>query len=190
MPEVNIMQATVGACRPVIQPVSMLDTRACPKLMQFVFNDFLANTKVDKVLLSASWKDEDIPMLSTTLDLLKQKGIDVIVLGPIVEYDSALPRLLADEILHNKPSTASAMRTPGIHERDQALSRIVTAKGASYISVYDQVCHNGRCDEFAEGDIPMQFDAGHLTAQGSIEVGRRLSISIVGKQAEMNHASN
>jgi hypothetical protein len=82
------------------------------------------------------------------------------------------------------------MRTPGIHERDQALNRIVTAKGASYISVYDQVCHNGRCDEFAEGDIPMQFDAGHLTARGSIEIGRRLAVSIVGKQTEMSHASN
>ncbi len=190
MPEVNIMQATVGACRPVIEPVSMLDTRACPKLMQFVFNDFLANNRVDKVLLSASWKDEDIPALSATLDLLKQKGIDVTVLGPIVEYDSALPRLLADEILHNKPSTASAMRTPGIQERDRVMSRIVTAKDATYISVYDQVCHNGSCDEFAEGDIPMQFDAGHLTAQGSVEVGRRLSISIVGKRAETKHASN
>ena len=39
------------------------------------------------------------------------------------------------------------------------------------------VCRDGRCDEFAEGDIPMQFDAGHLTAQGSLEVARRLSAS-------------
>jgi peptidoglycan/LPS O-acetylase OafA/YrhL len=190
MPEANIMQASVGACRPVIQPVSMLDSRACPKLMQFVFNDFLANNTVDKVLLSASWKDEDIPALSATLDLLKRKGIDVIVLGPIVEYDSALPRLLADEILYNKPATASAMRTPGIRERDRAMRQIVTAEGATYISVYDQVCRNGRCDEFAEGDIPMQFDAGHLTAQGSVEVGRRLSLAIAGKRAEIDHAAN
>jgi hypothetical protein len=190
MPDVNIMQATVGACRPVIQPVSMFDTRACPKIMQFVFNDFLANHKVDKVLLSATWKDEDIAALSTTLDLLKQRGIDVIVLGPIVEYNSALPRILADEILHNNPAIASAMRTPGIHERDRAMSRIVTARGAGYISVYDQVCHNGRCDEFAEGDIPMQFDAGHLTEEGSVEVGRRLSFLIAGKRAEVDHVSN
>jgi peptidoglycan/LPS O-acetylase OafA/YrhL len=190
MPGVNIMQASAGACRPVIQPVSMLDTRACPKLMHFVFDDFLANNKVDKVLLSASWKDEDIPMLSNTLDLLKGKEIDVTVLGPIVEYDSPLPRLLADEILHNKPSTANAMRTPGIHERDRELRRIVTAKGAAYISVYDLVCRNGHCDEFAEGDIPMQFDAGHLTKKGSVEVGRRLSMSILGKRAELDHASN
>ena len=55
------MQATASACRPAVMPVSRLDTRACPKLMQFVFNDFLVNNKVDKILLSASWKDEDIP---------------------------------------------------------------------------------------------------------------------------------
>jgi peptidoglycan/LPS O-acetylase OafA/YrhL len=190
MPEVNIMQATASACRPGIEPVSMLDTRACPKLMKFVFNDFLVNNKVDKVLLAASWKDEDIPILSTTLDQLKLQGIDAVVLGPIVEYDSPLPRLLADEILRNKPSTASAMRTPGIPERDRALSRIVAAKGATYISVYDLVCRNGYCDEFAEGDIPLQFDAGHLTAEGSVEVGRRLSNTIVGRRAEVNHVVN
>ena len=28
--------------------------------MHFVFNDFLVNNKVDKVLLAASWKDEDL----------------------------------------------------------------------------------------------------------------------------------
>ena len=81
--------------------------------MQFVFNDFLVNNKVDKVLLAASWKDEDIAALSATLETLKARGLDVTVLGPIVEYDSALPRLLADEILHNSPSIASAMRTSG-----------------------------------------------------------------------------
>ena len=190
MPEVNIMQATASACRPAILPVSLLDSRACPKLMQFVFNDFLVNNKVDKVLLAASWKDEDIPGLSATLETLKLRGIDVIVLGPIVEYDSALPRLLADEILHNKPSIASAMRTPGIHERDRTLSRIVAAKDATYISLYDLVCRNGHCDEFAEGDIPLQFDAGHLTARGSVEVGRRLSVSITGKRAEAGDDTN
>ena len=45
------MQATASACRPAVMPVSLLDTRACPKLMQFVFNDFLAHNKVDKISL-------------------------------------------------------------------------------------------------------------------------------------------
>ena len=121
---------------------------------------------------------------------MRSRGIDVTVLGPIVEYDTALPRLLADEMLHHSPDIASATRTPGIHERDLVLGRMVTARGATYVSVYDAVCRNGRCDEFADGDIPLQFDAGHLTAQGSVEVGRRLSTFFVGKLARADDASN
>ena len=155
MPEVNIMQATASACRPAIS--AGLDARN-PRLSKAHAVRFQRLSCEQQgrqgSALPHHGRTRIIPALSATLDLLKRKGIDVIVLGPIVEYDSALPRLLAEEILHNKPSTASAMRTPGIHERDRAMSRIVTAKGATYISVYDQVCRNGRCDEFAEGDIP------------------------------------
>ena len=145
--------------------------------MDLVFNNFLVSNKVDKVLLSASWKDEDLPILSTTLDILKSRGIDVTVLGPIVEYDTALPRLLVDEILLDNPSHARARRRPGVRERDLAMRSRVTAQGTTYVSVYDAMCRNDRCDEFAEADVPMQFDAGHLTAKGAAEVGRRLAVS-------------
>jgi hypothetical protein len=188
MPDVNVMQATASACRPAVMPVSRLDTRACPKLMQFVFNDFLVNNKVDKILLSASWKDEDMPGLIDTLEALKARGFDVAVLGPIVEYDGALPRLLVDGILRNRP-VAQGMRTSGISERDQAMRQAVMAKGATYLSVYDSVCREGHCDEFAGGDVPLQFDAGHLTAQGSLQVARRLSAA-VRTSGGTRHASN
>jgi hypothetical protein len=158
--------------------------------MQLVFDDFLVNNKVDKILLAASWKDEDLPILSATLEILKSRGFDAVVLGPIVEYDSALPRLLVDEILHNDPSIAGTMRKAGVRERDRAMRRLVTDRGATYVSVYEAVCRNDRCDEFAEGDIPLQFDAGHLTAKGSIEVGRRLSASFVRKLARVDDVPN
>ena len=51
---------------------------------------------------------------------------------------------LTEEILHNNPAIARTMRTPGIRERDRAMRRIVTAKGATYLSVYDSVCRDGR----------------------------------------------
>jgi peptidoglycan/LPS O-acetylase OafA/YrhL len=189
MPDVNVMQATASMCRPAISDVSVLETRACPKLMHFVFNDFLANNKVDKVLLSASWKDEDLPDLLVILETLKARGFDVAVLGPIVEYDSALPRLLTEEILHNNPIIARTMRTPGIRERDRAMRRIVTGSGATYVSVYDSVCPGGLCDEFANGDIPLQFDGGHLTAEGSVKIAQRLSMSFR-QTVGSNHVSN
>ncbi|WP_291870059.1 acyltransferase family protein [Bradyrhizobium sp.] len=190
MPAVNIMQATASACRPAVLPVSRLDTRACPKLMQFVFDDFLVGNRVDRILLAGAWKDEDVPALIDTIEVLKSRGFDVAVLGPIVEYDGALPRLLADEILRNSPSIASRTRTAGIRERDRALGRIVAAKGATYLSVYDAVCRGAFCDEFAEGDVPLQFDAGHLTAKGSEVVGRRLSAGLAGQLARAGHVSH
>jgi peptidoglycan/LPS O-acetylase OafA/YrhL len=191
LPQVNIMQATASACRPSAEPIGLLDSRACPRLMQFVFNEFLVDNRVDRILLAASWKDEDIPALAGTLETLKSRGFEVTVLGPIVEYDRALPWLLAEQVLRGDPSIAGAMRTPGIFERDRILRRIVADKGATYLSVYDSVCHDGRCDEFAGGEIPLQFDAGHLTAAGSLEVGRRLSAFFVGnKLARANDASN
>ena len=190
MPEVNLMQATASLCRPAIMAGSRYDTPVCRTLMEFVFSDFLVHNKVDGVLLAASWKDEDLPVLSATLQLLKARGIDVTVLGPIVEYDAALPRLLVDGILHDTPSIASAKRTPGIRERDLAMKRMVTATGATYLSVYDAICRDNRCDELVQGNIPMQFDAGHLTAEGAIEVGRRLSAAFARKHARATDVSN
>ena len=69
------------------------------------------------------------------------------------------------------------------------MRRIVTAAGASYVSVYDSVCRNGICDEFALGDIPLQFDAGHLTAEGSVKIAQRLSASFR-RTVGANHAAN
>ena len=183
MPEVHLMQASASACRPALQPEGVVDARACPRLMHFVFDDFLKAHHVDRVLLAASWKDEDLPALAGTIDSLERRGLQVTVLGPIVEYDAALPRLLADQILHRNPDAAQAKRTDGIRERDQAMRRMVTARGATYLSVYDAVCRDGRCQEFATSDVPMQFDAGHLTAEGSLEVARRLATSFGRKVA-------
>ncbi len=172
--DVNLMQASASTCRPVIPPRALFDVTFCPRIMRFVFEDFLVAHKVDRVLLSASWKDEDMPALARTLEVLEARGLDVIVLGPIVEYDRALPRLLADEIRYRAPSLANAMRTAGIADRDRRLAELVASKGARYVSVYNAVCPNGACIEYAKGDIPLQYDAGHLTAEGSMTVAQLL----------------
>jgi hypothetical protein len=92
--------------------------------------------------------------------------------------------------MRGDPAIAGAMRTPGIRERDRAMAKLVTAKGATYVSVYDAICLGGGCDEFVDRDVPMQFDAGHLTAQGSIEIGQRLKASFVRILARADHAPN
>ena len=171
---VNLMQATVTMCRPVRVELAALDSRKCAQLMHFVFDDYLLNEKVDKVLLAASWKQEDMPKLAATLDYLKEHGIAAAVFGPIVEYDYALPRLLADSIRYNDPQLVDRERTAAVPVLDRRMRMLVTGKGVTYVSTYDAMCKSGTCDKFVVGNIPFQFDAGHLTAEGSIALAEKL----------------
>ena len=170
LPDVNVMQATASMCRPIAQDPGGFAITFCPRLMDLVFDDFLVRQRVDRVLLSAAWRDADLRGLAHTLDVLRERGIDVVVLGPIVEYDRPLPRLLADEMRYNQPTLAAANRTAAIQGRDRELAALVATKGARYISVYDVVCPKGTCWEYADRGVPLQFDAGHLTAEGSMKV--------------------
>ena len=174
LPDVNLMQASMMLCRPVLMEVNAFDFRKCPRLMHFIFDDYLMKEKVDKVLLAASWKDEDVPKLDATLDYLKEHDIDAVVFGPIVEYDYALPRLLADAIRYHDPQLADRERTAAVPLLDRRMRMLVTGKGIPYISTYDEMCKGGTCAKLVDGDVPYQFDAGHLTAAGSIALAEKL----------------
>jgi len=174
LPDVNLMQATMMLCRPVRTEVAAFDFRKCPRLMHFIFDDYLTRENVDKVLLAASWKSEDLPKLEATLDYLKERNIEAVVFGPIVEYDYALPRLLADAIRYHDPQLADRERTAAIPVLDHRMRMLVTGKGVPYISTYDAMCKGGTCDKFVSGNVPFQFDAGHLTAAGSIALAEKL----------------
>jgi peptidoglycan/LPS O-acetylase OafA/YrhL len=174
LPDVNLMQATMMLCRPVRMEVTAFDFRKCPRLMHFIFDDYLTHEKIDKVLLAASWKSEDVPKLEATLDYLKERNIEAVVFGPIVEYDHALPRLLADAIRYHDPQLADRERTAAIPLLDRRMRMLVTGKGVPYISTYDAMCKAGTCDKLVSGDVPFQFDEGHLTAAGSIALAEKL----------------
>jgi len=48
---------------------------------------------------------------------------------------------------------------------------------------------DGRCDEFAVADLPMQFGAGRSTDKGAIEVERRLA-GAIGKNKKLARAND
>jgi peptidoglycan/LPS O-acetylase OafA/YrhL len=171
---VNLMQATMTMCRPVRSDITALDTRKCPRLMDFIFDDYLAHEKIDKVLLAAAWKPEDLPKLAATLDYLNEHHIPTAVFGPIVEYDYALPRLLADAIRYHDPQLVDRERDAAVPALDRRMRMLVTGKGVTYISTYDAMCKSGTCAKLVDGTIPFQFDAGHLTAEGSIALAEKL----------------
>jgi len=174
LPKVNLLQANASICRPVIMPGSLLDNGFCPRMRHLIFDDFLVRHRPDQIILSATWKSEDVAPLLRTLDVLKARGLAITVLGPIVEYEQPLPRILADEIRYGVPGLPTRLQDPAVPALDRRMHNLVAAKGVTYVSVYKVLCGSGSCETFAPDDVPMQFDTGHLTAQGSRLVAHRV----------------
>jgi hypothetical protein len=98
----------------------------------------------------------------------------VIVFGPIVEYDQSLPRILAKAIASGRPLSeyATAHRRPAQKEINLTFAKALKKEGIEYFSTDEAIC-SPECLIWAEEGVPLQFDDGHLTRQGSAYVGRK-----------------
>jgi hypothetical protein len=175
---VNVLQATASGCRPTPEQPTLVD-ETCKRLTNYVYEDFLPKHHLDRLLITARWQDGDIAPLSRALDWARERGIVVVLLGPMVQYDAPLPRLLALSIRGNDPAIPDEHR---VNQRplDEAMSALATQKGVDYISFYQALCGPQSCDEFAAKGIPLQFDYGHLTKEGSVLVAQKVSQNIRG----------
>ena len=171
-PEINFLQATGARCKPEVDADLRADAM-CSKLRDYVFSDFLATHKVDRLVLAAAWDPSDLVFVARTLDWAKRKGIEVTLLGPIIQYDDRLPRLLAFAARDGDPGLADRHRLD-LQPLDQALRRLAASKGVEYVSFYDTLCQGQSCLQLAGPTIPLQYDSAHLTKEGSLLVARRM----------------
>jgi peptidoglycan/LPS O-acetylase OafA/YrhL len=173
LPHANVMQATVSGCKPLLEQSAFVSD-ACTSLVNYIYKDYLPSHHVDRVLIAARWQDKDLVPLSHVLDWMAARGIQVVLFGPMVQYDAALPRLLAFSIRGNDPGIPDEHR---LDERalDASLSQLAQARSVDYISFYRTLCGPKSCEELAPNDVPLQFDYGHLTKEGSVLVVERVS---------------
>src|SRR5258708_25249594 len=165
------MQATASGCKPGLEQPIGADER-CSQLMHYVFQDYLQAHHVDSVLIAARWDSADLSRIQRTVPLLQQQGAKVILFGPVVQYDSALPRLLAISIQNNDPSLPAVHRVAYYVKLDHEMAQLARQLGIQYISYFDLICPQSACLEYAAKDVPLPSDYGHLTAAGSVPIPR------------------
>jgi hypothetical protein len=129
---------------------------------------------VRSVLIAARWDSADLPRLERTVLLLKQQGVDVVLFGPVVQYDSALPRLLAISIQKNDPGLAADHRVAYYQRLDHEMTQFARRLDVRYVSYFNLICQQDSCLEYAAKDIPLQSDYGHLTGAGSTLVATKI----------------
>ena len=172
-PSVNFLQATVGGCIPIIGAAT--EDPLCSGMMKYITGEFLPRTHLDGIILSARWRADDVQGAIKTAQALLPYADRVILLGPIVEYDQALPRILARAIASHRSEAkrADIHRLAVTQDVDRRFAAALQDGPIEYISVYRALC-DPACEIWARKDVPLQFDEGHLTREGSIELARRV----------------
>jgi hypothetical protein len=142
--------------------------------MDYRFKDYVMTHHVDRVLLAARWEEQDLPRLAYTIQTLKTRGVDILLFGPIVQYDSDLPWLLVTSLRQGDPELPLRHRLTHYQMLDQEMSKLANRWGIDYVSYFTLLCREAGCTEYVDEDTPLQSDYGHLTTAGSLLVSARL----------------
>jgi peptidoglycan/LPS O-acetylase OafA/YrhL len=170
---VNFLQASASGCLPLI-PLS--GEKRCTDLVNFVFDEFLPSNNLDGIVLSARWKDDDAERFKDTIQFLLKYVPKVYVIGPTVEYKTALPLLLSKFKLYSEYKSSEVLKYVDQSRAllSENLKHILGTTGAVYIPIHQEICSNVDCIVRAESGKPVVWDYGHYTKDGSDLLLKRL----------------
>jgi peptidoglycan/LPS O-acetylase OafA/YrhL len=184
LPDYNVLQITGVRCAPLIVPQPD-PGRACQDLMKIAVDQAARRGSRLTVLLVARWnRGEARPTTGWNLDWLgdlkktvekfRSFGTHVVVIGQMPEYQIALPRLLASAIEQNDPGLPRRLISGTSLTLDSVMRKYAEANGLEYISTRDIVCPDNKCMTYANSDVPLLLDIGHLSDPGSTLVAKAI----------------
>jgi hypothetical protein len=167
----NVMQATVSGCAPTL---GHYDSSDCGQMRQYVYESYLPNDRVDGIILTERWtQSSDIDHIAPAIAWFKSRGIPVIAVGPVQEYDVPLPMLLAFAIKDHDAALPERHIVPGFVKLDQELQARMAQWQVPYLSPLQTLCPAGHCREYVgQGSVPTLADDNHLTNQASLQIAK------------------
>ncbi len=136
----------------------------------------IIDSRPELVVIAGLWKVEFPAQLAVTLNELKQAGVkNVLVVGPVPQWTPSLPASIFKYHQTNKNARSypkyltdrAQTETRGI---DAELRGVVEAVGYTYYSPFERLCTvKEGCLTNIDGELT-QWDYGHLTDTGSLEV--------------------
>jgi hypothetical protein len=136
------------------------------------------------VVMGGEWSSYDrLPgfrdALEATVRAIAGRGVQIVLLGQVPSFETyqrqcqsrALRLPIVDcNALATTPDTGETPFNTDV----QAIAGRVS--GVTYLSVRDRICHDGRCEPFLDG-LPLYFDTGHLSMDGSWRLGALIAAS-------------
>lgn len=175
-PRENFMQATAASCVPYV----MHDLRAmrrpidCKGLVHFILDDYLPKAQLSEVILAGHWTQDDINGIAATIHEIQSHGIKLLLVGPAIEYDTPLPRLLALSIERSDPTLVQRHMVSSARNLDKEMQYLArNVWHVEYFSYFSAFCDSTNCQQYGGAGVPMEQDQAHLTGSGSVQVAEK-----------------
>ena len=179
-PDANVLQVSGVGCPPLA--VMQSDpSPACPQLIELALKSIPRSRRISEVWLAArwnlgrlgrapGWNANWLGDLLETVDSLRKQNVEVVIIGPMPEYQTELPRLIVEGIHRNDPQLPQRFISPDSIKLDSVMEEFAKSNKIRYVSLARAICPNKRCIETGVGGVPLLFDSDHLTDAGSILV--------------------
>ena len=161
----DVLQATVTGCVAKIFPKPWKGY--CEAVIDGALQGWIAQHKPAALILASRWRANGLDGLEATLRDPIVRAAHPVLVGPIPQYSTALPRLLVFAERRHDPGLVARSLLEEPFEVDRTLRAMALRTGTPYVSLIDMLCTGHDCRALAAPNVPMQFDYGHLTAQGS-----------------------
>ena len=165
LPGKDVLQLTFGGCPPFLVGPSREDP-GCRKVIAAVAAA-VESTRFDAILVAANWQSGERAALAATLSYLRPLTDRVVLFGPIVRYRANLPELITASA---NPEREVVKYRIVPDDEDRRLRAMAADLGVGYVSLLELICPKGNCLLYDTDGKPIQWDNGHLTPEGSIEL--------------------
>ena len=173
-PAMNLSTGSIAICKPFL-PYPPQMRPACTQLTTLL-DRYMDQHRIDVILLAGRWEPEDEPKIGEFIAAARQRGTEVVLVGPMMEYDAVFPRLLASSMREGDAGSVERHRLKGEQVLDGELARMARdVWHVRYISIYGDLCTPG-CPSFAAPGVPMLFDSHHFTPEGSVVLARVMKV--------------
>lgn len=170
----GVYQYTATSCRPIAT-----GGKRCEDFVDR-FAEVLSRTKPQTVVLSGSWSSRFTRLgseafsarLRESVQLASSAGARVIVTGNSPTYQIPLPHLARLRPEMRAAGTVYFDSTD--HEKlNQTIQEVAKSEGVHYFDFFSH-CRALTCPAFIDGE-PLHWDSGHMTREGSLFYGEKLS---------------
>ena len=161
---------TVSACPPLVVDASGLRA-SCLDANRAILAR-IQRERPDRVIVAAVWGNYSWRTLASTLQLLKEAGIQNIdIVGPVPRWVPSLPVVMArfGTAFSALPERSNLGLDPVTRRLDYEMKRFSQQNGIGYVSPYSILCNEGGCLMRAGQEVEsmVQWDVSHLTVRGS-----------------------